>query len=76
MVSIPNISVANPSKTMPMSFFLLLFVNIRKMIPIRARIGVKEEGFRSFRKMLLPEIPLKLRIHAVTVVPIFAPIIT
>ena len=76
IVSIPNIRVANPRRTIPISFFLLLLVNIKSTIPMSARTGVKEEGFKSFRNILLPEIPLRLKIHAVTVVPILAPIIT
>ena len=46
------------------------------MMPISAKIGVKEDGFRSLIKKLSPEIPPKLKIHAVTVVPTFAPMIT
>jgi len=45
-------------------------------MPIRARIGVKDEGLSIRTKKLLPSIPPRLSIHAVTVVPIFAPIMT
>ena len=76
MVSIPNIRVAKPKNIMPVSFFLLSLDAICRMIPIRAKIGVKEDGFRSLIKKLSPEIPPKLKIHAVTVVPTFAPMIT
>ena len=46
------------------------------MVPIKAKMGVKEVGFKSWMKMLSPEMPERERIHAVTVVPMFAPIIT
>ena len=59
-----------------MSFFLLDSPNIRSTVPINASIGVKEVGFNSCMNKLSLEIPPRLNIHAVTVVPIFAPIIT
>ena len=46
------------------------------MIPMSARAGVKEVGLKRFTKKLVPSIPERLRIHAVTVVPILAPMIT
>ena len=76
MVSIPNIKVAKPSKTDPVSFFLLDFPNISNTVPTSAKTGVKEVGFRSCITILSLEIPPRLNIHAVTVVPILAPIIT
>ena len=41
-----------------------------------ASTGVKDDGFSSLIQRLLPSMPLRLRSHAVTVVPTFAPIIT
>ena len=76
IVSIPNIRVAKPKSIVPVSFFLLDLPNIRSPVPISARTGVKEEGFKSCMKMLSLEIPPRLKIHAVTVVPMLAPIIT
>ena len=76
IVSMPNISVANPSKMAPVSFFLVSFRNIKKIMPRKASTGVKEEGFKSRTNRLPLSIPDRLKIHAVTVVPIFAPIIT
>ena len=38
--------------------------------------GVNDDGFNRRMKKLLLSIPARLKIHAVTVVPIFAPIIT
>ena len=76
MVSMPNISVAKPSMTVPTSRFLSDFENMRKTVPTSAKIGVKEVGLSIFRKMLSPEMPPRLRIHAVTVVPMFAPMMT
>ena len=46
------------------------------MIPTSAKIGVKEVGFNICTKKFPLSIPPKLKIQAVTVVPIFAPIIT
>ena len=76
MVSIPNINVENPRRIMPVSFFLLSLPVICRMIPINARIGVKDVGFKSCTKKLSLEMPPRLNIQAVTVVPILAPIIT
>ena len=76
MVSIPYISVAKPSSISPVSFRLLFLDTIKKMIPNSARIGVNDDGFNSLTKTLLLSIPARLKIHAVTVVPIFAPIMT
>ena len=39
-------------------------------------MGVKEEGFSSRTKKLEPSMPPRLRIQAVTVVPMFAPMMT
>ena len=46
------------------------------MIPMSPKIGVKDMGLSNFKIKLSPEIPPRLRIHAVTVVPTFAPIMT
>ena len=45
-------------------------------MPIKARTGVKEVGFSSCITRLSLEIPPRDKIHAVTVVPILAPMIT
>ena len=76
MASMPNMSVAKPRRIIPVSFFLSALQNIYKMIPTSANIGVKEEGLNICTKRLLPSIPERLRIQAVTVVPILAPMIT
>jgi len=44
--------------------------------PISAKMGVNEEGFKRLIKKLSPFIPLRLKTHAVTVVPRLAPIMT
>ena len=59
-----------------MSFFFEDLANIVKPMPTRASTGLNEEGFKSFSTRLSLEIPPRLRIHAVTVVPILAPMIT
>ena len=72
----PNMSVAKPSRMTPVSFFLLSLENMKKMMPMSASTGVKELGFRSLIHILLPSMPPRLRSHAVTVVPTFAPMMT
>ena len=46
------------------------------MMPMSAKTGVKEDGFKRFTQILLPLMPARLNSHAVTVVPTFAPMIT
>ena len=72
----PNISVANPSSMAPVSFFLLPLQNMYSIMPTRASTGVNDVGFRSCTKKFSLSMPLRLRSHAVTVVPTLAPIIT
>ena len=76
MVSMPNINVAKPRRIIPVSFFLPLLPIIYSATPIRAKTGVKDVGLRSCMKKLSLWMPERLRIHAVTVVPTLAPIIT
>ena len=59
-----------------MSLLLLLLRNINRIIPIKASKGVNDEGFNRLTKILSLSIPVRLKIQDVTVVPIFAPIIT
>ena len=59
-----------------MSFFLSDLENIRNTVPTSARTGVKEVGFSSIINGLSLEMPPRLKIQAVTVVPMFAPMIT
>ena len=47
IVSIPNISVAKPSRIVPVSFFLSVFPVIKRIIPINASTGVNDVGFKS-----------------------------
>ncbi len=42
---------------------------------MKASAGVKEDGFKSCTNRLPPSIPVRLRIHAVMVVPMLAPMI-
>ena len=77
IMSMPNINVANPSRMVAVSFFLLLEEGIMyNTMPIKASTGVKDMGFSSCTNSASPSIPLKLSSHAVTVVPTLAPIIT
>ena len=76
IISIPNIRIANPSMIAPISCFFSLFTNMIRMTPISASIGEKEVGFNSCIKKLSLSIPVRLSIQEVTVVPIFAPMMT
>ena len=76
MVSMPYISVAKPSRIVPVSFRLLSEQKRKSTMPMRARIGVKEEGLSSWSSRLWPVIPARLKSQAVTVVPMFAPMMT
>ena len=58
-----------------MSLFLAFFINTKSTTPIAASTGVKVEGL-NIDIHPAPSIPVKERIHAVTVVPTFAPITT
>ena len=46
------------------------------MMPMSARTGVKELGFKSCTQTLPESMPLRLKSQAVTVVPTFAPMMT
>ena len=76
MASMPNISTAKPSSASPVSFFLGLLTNMYKTMPITANMGVKDVGLRSVMMRLVPSMPVRDSIHAVTVVPTFAPMMT
>ena len=73
--SMPNISVAKPRRIRPVSFFLPFAVRYRIM-PITASTGVNDDGFNSCTNRLSPLMPDSDSSHAVTVVPMFAPMIT
>ena len=73
---IPAISTAKPMQMLPASFFLLLRENIISKIPIRAMIGDRLEGFSRLMTGFSLLISERLKIQAVTVVPILEPIIT
>ena len=72
----PNMSVANPRKIVPVSFVFVFFDDMRRMTPKSASTGTKDEGLSRLIQILSPLIPVRLRIQPVTVVPIFAPIMT
>ena len=76
MVFIPVISTANPTMMVPISFWRFFLPVLMRITPTMARIGEKEVGFKNRSKKLVPSTSVRLRIHAVTVVPTFAPRIT
>ena len=45
--SIPNINIANPTKTEPVFFLLSLLDIIIMQIPINAKTGAKDSGFNN-----------------------------
>lgn len=73
MAFIPYIRIAKPTKIAPTSFFFWLFVNMIRTTPISARIGENDVGLKSWIIKLSLWIPVRLKIHEVTVVPILAP---
>ena len=76
IILIPVISTAKPRKIAPRFFLEALLLNIVRAIPISARSAESAAGLTSSRNMFpFDSIPVRLRIHAVTVVPTFAPII-
>ena len=75
ILSIPVINTANPNKISPTSAFLLFFPVIIKTIPIIARTGVKEDGFKRLIHTFPLSIPVRLKSQDVIVVPILAPMI-
>ena len=76
IMSIPYISTAKPIRIIPILYFFSLFMNIMNTMAIAASIGENDIGFSSCMKTLSPSSAVRLRSHAVAVVPILAPIIT
>ena len=73
----PCMRMEKPKSIVPISLFFCFLVAMIRMIPIRAKIREKQEGFRSLKIMLSPEsMPARDKIHAVSVVPISEPKIT
>ena len=73
MMCMPYMSTANPQSTPPIVFCFCFFENIASTAPITAITGVNEVGLSSWTIKEVPCSPVKLRIHAVAVVPMFAP---
>ena len=76
MVSMPNISVAKPSRISPVSFLRSFFTKRYSTMPISASTGVNADGLSRLTRTLLLSMPVRLSSHAVTVVPTFAPMMT
>ena len=79
IVNIPVKRTEKPSIMVPISLYFAFLPAIRKMMPTTAMIGARVVGLsrlmKKFAFALLSKSPI-LKICAVTVVPIFAPIIT
>ena len=73
IMCMPYMSTAKPQRTAPIVFCFCRLENIAMITPITASTGVKDVGLSSCTKSELPCMPVKLRIHAVAVVPMFAP---
>ncbi len=77
IISMPVISTAKPIRMLPMSLrWLRSFAVIIIITPITARIGENEDGLSILTQTLLPSIAVRDSSHDVTVVPIFAPMMT
>ena len=76
IMSMPYIRMAKPMKIVPTSFFFESLINRINMTPMIARIGENEVGLNIRMIKLSLWIPVRLKIQDVTVVPIFAPMIT
>ena len=74
--SMPYISTAKPTRIVPISCRFLFFEIISMIMPARATNGAKCSGLSIEIRMLSLFIPAVLRSHAVSVVPMFEPIIT
>ena len=72
----PYMSTAKPTQMLPMSFFLVDFAIMMRMIPTRATKGEKEVGLSILIRKLSPCRPERLKIQLVTVVPTLLPMIT
>ena len=73
IVIIPIIKIAKPMRIVPISLRDCFFDTIIRIIPIIARTGENEDGLQSFKIRLSPSRETRLMNHAVTVVPIFEP---
>ena len=69
-------STAKPTQMLPMSFFLVDFAIMMRMIPTRATKGEKEVGLSMLMKKPSPSTPARDRIQAVRVVPMLEPMMT
>jgi len=73
----PCMRIEKPKSIVPISLFFCFLAAMIRMMPIRAKIREKHEGFKSLRKILSPEsMPARDKIHAVSVVPMSDPKIT
>ena len=73
MVSIPNMSTANPMSMDAISLCLSLLQDMIITTPTAASTGVNDVGLKIFIQKLSPLMPPRLSSHAVTVVPMSAP---
>ena len=73
IADMPYISTAKPIMMDPISLFFPFFEAIIRTMPMIARIGEKALGLSILTTKLSPCSPVKLRIQAVMVVPILAP---
>ena len=76
IVSIPVIKIAKPIMMVPASFFFSFLENMIKQTPMSARTGENDVGFNSCTKKFPLSIPVRLKSQDVTVVPMFAPMMT
>lgn len=76
IISMPVISTAKPIMMLPASCFLSPLAKSSRQTPINARTGVNVAGLHNVSSRLSPCKPVSERIQLVTVVPMFAPMMT
>ena len=76
IISMPVISTAKPIMMLPASCFLSPLAKSSRQTPTNARTGVNVAGLHNVSSRLSPCKPVSERIQLVTVVPMFAPMMT
>lgn len=76
IVFMPYIRTEKPRRVEAMACLRSFFVVKSRMIPNKAKIGVKFSGWKNFTMKLSPLRPDKDKIQAVMVVPMLAPMMT
>ena len=76
IISMPDIKMAKPMRMRPTSRRRWRLDPMMSRMPARAKRGEKFSGFRRFKNTLSLSMPVRDRIHAVSVVPTLEPMMT